>query len=75
MVISIKCYATLAPHQPEQSEAYPIEHGETIHSLLNKLGLRDNDVKLAFHNGKHATLDTPIQDGDRLALFPAVGGG
>jgi molybdopterin converting factor small subunit len=33
------------------------------------------EIKVAFVNGKHAHMRTQLQEGDRVALFPAVGGG
>jgi len=75
MHISVKCYATLAPYQPHDNDRYPVTDGETLESLLKRLGLQVKDVKLFFVNGKNATLDTLLQDGDRVALFPPVGGG
>jgi len=33
------------------------------------------EIHLAFVNGRVASLDRILQDGDRLALFPPIGGG
>ncbi len=75
MYIQVKFYATLARYQPENSQAYPVEQGETPESLLHKLGVESNEVKVCFVNSKHADLQTELQNGDKVAFFPAVGGG
>jgi MoaD family protein len=53
---------------------YP-ELGEQI---LDEGGKLRSGIAL-FLNGRHVQfqegLDTPVQDGDRLAIFPSVGGG
>lgn len=75
MGIEIKCFATLAPHEPENGDDYPIEPGETIQSLLDKLGINVDDVSLFFVNSLRSYPETELTDGDRVGLFPPVGGG
>ncbi|MFW6178126.1 MAG: pseudouridine synthase [Desulfohalobiaceae bacterium] len=75
MHIQLKLYATLAKHQPENSQAYPLEPGDTPRRLLSRLGVGEQEVKVCFVNSRHADLDTALQDGDKVAFFPAVGGG
>jgi molybdopterin converting factor small subunit len=75
MQVQLKLYATLAQYQPESSQAYPLDPGDTPRSLLHKLGLEEKEVKVCFVNSRHQGLDTPLQDGDKVAFFPAVGGG
>ena len=75
MGIEIKCFATLARFLPENNEDYPVEPGETIRSLVEKIGMPVDDVTLMFVNAVRSDLDTEIRDGDRVGLFPPVGGG
>lgn len=49
--------------------------GETAAGLLARLGLEPKAVKVIMVNGVSARLDTLLGDGDRVGLFPAVGGG
>jgi molybdopterin synthase sulfur carrier subunit len=44
--------------------------GALVEDLISRLGLPDDRVKMIMVNGKGATLDTPISDGNRVALFP-----
>ncbi|WFS61140.1 MoaD/ThiS family protein [Pseudodesulfovibrio thermohalotolerans] len=75
MGIEIKCFATLAKYLPENGQDYPIEPGETVRSLIAKLGIPEKDVTLVFINALRSGPDSEIADGDRVGLFPPVGGG
>ena len=41
-----------------------------VEDLLTRLGLPLNRVKMIMVNGRGATLNTSISEGDRVALFP-----
>lgn len=75
MKIQIRCYATLARYQPGSADEYALGSGSTVSDLAVHLGADLDEIKVAFVNGKHAPMSTELQDGDRVALFPAVGGG
>jgi len=75
MRIELKCFATLTKFQPEGAEAYELADGSSVVQLIRALGIDPAEVKIVFVNGRHAAPEAPIQDGDRVGLFPAVGGG
>ena len=75
MQIEVKCFATLARFQPEGAEAYELEDGSSVARLIVALGIAPDEVKIVFVNGRHADPGTVIAAGDRVGLFPAVGGG
>jgi molybdopterin converting factor small subunit len=75
MIIEIKCFATLARFAPEDAAAHPIREGETVAEVMARLGVDPADVKLIFINGIKVETDAVLTNGDRLGLFPAVGGG
>ena len=75
MGIQVKCFATLAGFEPEHSDDYPVVADETVASLIRRLGMKEDDVNLMFVNSQRAFLHSPVKDGDRVGLFPAVGGG
>jgi len=75
MHITLKCFATLAPLQPENAAHFPLEPGETVERLIARLGIPVDEVAVVFVNGRHAPRETVLADGDRVGLFPAVGGG
>ncbi|WP_419788136.1 MoaD/ThiS family protein [Pseudodesulfovibrio sp.] len=75
MGIEIKCFATLAGLQPENADDYPVSKGETVASLLEKIGIPAEEVAIIFINSVRSFAESPVKDGDRVGLFPAVGGG
>lgn len=43
--------------------------------VLKHLSINPDEVAIYLINGRHTTLDAPINDGDIIAIFPPVGGG
>ncbi|NDV28776.1 MoaD/ThiS family protein [Desulfovibrio sp. JC010] len=75
MKITLLCYATFAVKAPENAEAYPISEGETVTDVLERVGIPLDEVKIVFINGVSSEFDAELKDGDRVGVFPAVGGG
>lgn len=75
MPIELKCYATLAPLSPGNADAFPIRPGETVLDLVTRLSFPLEEVKIVFVNGMAVELDKELADGDRVGIFPPVGGG
>jgi sulfur carrier protein ThiS len=75
MHITVKCFATLNPFQPANEEHFPLQPGETAGDVIRRLGIKPETVAVLFVNGAHAPQDKVLSDGDRVSLFPAVGGG
>jgi len=75
MPIELKCYATLAPLNPSNADAFPITPGETVLDVLTRLSIPRDEIKIVFVNGVNVELDNPLADGDRVGVFPPVGGG
>jgi sulfur-carrier protein len=48
---------------------------ETVRNICLRLGIPPEKIKLAMVNGRSVSLDHGIRDGDRVGLFPPVGGG
>jgi len=46
-----------------------------LRSLLDHLSIPKEQVFTKLVNGKHQELDYKLNDGDRVSLFPPVGGG
>ncbi|MCF8085792.1 MAG: MoaD/ThiS family protein [Desulfohalobiaceae bacterium] len=74
MLVSVKLYATLRGYQPRDG-VLEIEEGASVQEVLHSLGVPVEEAKVVFVNGRHASLDQGLQQGDKLAAFPAVGGG
>lgn len=73
--IHIKLFATLSIFLPENADAYAITSGTTVERLIKHLGIPAHKAKLIFINSQKAGLDTVLKSGDRLGIFPPVGGG
>ena len=77
MKISLKCFAKLSEANVcdfRDGDDREFSEGETVRSLIKRLGFRTDEIKIIFVNGKIAELDTVLRNGDRLGLAPAEGG-
>lgn len=74
MRIWIKCYATLREYQP-QNNVLEVTEGARVGTVLQSLGLPRETAKVVFVNNRHGSLEHILQEGDKMAVFPAVGGG
>jgi len=52
-----------------------ITEGLTGRELLKKLNIPEDKVFTFLVNGVHKNFEVSLNDGDRVSLFPAVGGG
>ena len=73
--IDLRLFATLQKFVPENADAFPISAGSTVRDVLERLHVPVEKAKLIFVNGLKKDLDTVIADGDRVGVFPPVGGG
>ncbi|CAO0823056.1 MoaD/ThiS family protein [Desulfarculales bacterium] len=55
--------------------AWAWEPGLNVAALLARLDLNPQDVKIIMINGRAGSPASPLADGDRVGLFPAMGGG
>ena len=62
MSITIKCFASLSRFSPPDAEAHAIAPGETVASLVARLGIPPDDLKLVFVNGDHVELSAVLKD-------------
>jgi molybdopterin synthase sulfur carrier subunit len=75
-MVEVHAFATLKKHLPEGGKAeLEIEPGATVDDLARRLDIPINEVKIVMRNGRHVELRDTVHDGDRVAFFPAVGGG
>ena len=45
--------------------------GDTVGEIVARVGIAEEDLgSNVFLNGRYANLESPVQDGDRLGLFP-----
>lgn len=75
MHVAVRCFATLHRFQPANPERHAVPEGSTAADLIRGLGIPLEDVTVLFVNGVHAEPDRVLAEGDRVGLFPPVGGG
>lgn len=73
--IQLKLFADLRRFMPAGGEELPVEPGTTVRDLLHRLALPEEKAKLIFINGAQADLASILQGGERVGIFPPVGGG
>jgi len=80
MQITIRLLASYRRYLPQGQAGAPeygcqVTSGTAVGAVLDELPIPPGDVYTFFVNGRHAERDQPLQEGDVLAVFPAVGGG
>jgi len=79
MKIQTHLYASLTKYLPykalNKSCIIEMPDHSTVRDLIAELNLPIHLVKLIFVNGIHANANAELKDGDRVGIFPAVGGG
>ncbi|MGD9210244.1 MAG: MoaD/ThiS family protein [Desulfobacteraceae bacterium] len=73
--VQLKLFATLHQFMPENADSYPVDSGCTVRELLKKLNIPRSESKLIFINNVRADLETVLHGGERIGIFPPVGGG
>jgi molybdopterin converting factor small subunit len=73
--IQIKLFAGLQSFSPSTAEHFEIMPGMTIRELLTEIQIPLEKARLIFINGIKADLDTRLKGGERVGIFPPVGGG
>ncbi|MEW5722494.1 MAG: MoaD/ThiS family protein [Thermodesulfobacteriota bacterium] len=79
MSVLIKISSTLRDYvpgyDPVNGLAVPHRPGRTVAEVLGDLGLPVEKVKVLMVNGLSSSPGRILEDGDRVAVFPPVGGG
>jgi len=74
--IEIKLFASLKKYLPADSEyRYPVEPGTPLSALLDQLRIPEDEIKLIFVNGVKKDASVLLHGGERVGVFPPIGGG
>ena len=73
--IQIKLYANLNAFTPADAENYALEKGATVEELLDQLNIPKEKVRLIFINNIKGELNSVLAGGERVGIFPPIGGG
>ena len=73
--IQIKLYANLNEFTPAGADNYALDQGATVAELLDKLNIPQDKVRLIFINNLKGELNSVLEGGERVGIFPPIGGG
>lgn len=74
MRITVKLFANFRLNRfKEEVREYPVL--TRVADISSELDIPESEVGIIFINGRNATLDQSLSEGDTLSLFPLVGGG
>jgi len=75
MKVNLKCFAELSEGDVcdfTGSDQYEIIEGDTVESLVDRLRMPKEEIKIIFLNNKIVDFDAVLHDGDQLGLAPPV---
>lgn len=78
MVIEVRLYATLrrcTPENPSGVLSLEVSTDASVADVLGRMNIALTEVHIIMINGVMSKLESVLHEGDRLGLFPAVGGG
>ncbi|BBO88868.1 MoaD/ThiS family protein [Desulfosarcina ovata] len=73
--VQLKLFASLGALTPENADQLPIEPGTSVQALLEQLAIPIAKAHLIFVNGVKRSLQTRLEGGERIGIFPPVAGG
>jgi molybdopterin converting factor small subunit len=73
--IQLKLFATLKEFTPPTADHFDIDPGIRISDLLEQIQVPKAKAKLIFIDGVKAELTSTLEGGERVGIFPPVGGG
>jgi molybdopterin converting factor small subunit len=74
MQITVKLFANFRNGR-FVSDTRDVTDGTVVADVIASLGIEPEEIGTIMVNSRHADSGQTLQEGDRLALFPLVGGG
>ena len=82
MSIQIRLSTTLRDlvpgNDPESGLVFELKEGESslaARDVARRMGIPPEEITIVMINSRQSDLDGTVNDGDRVAFFPPVGGG
>ncbi len=79
MKVELNLFSSIARYMPDKAQGNSwiaeVSEGTRVRELLEQLKIPTDTVKLVFLNGVHANGDEILKDGDKVGVFPPIGGG
>ena len=77
--VEVRLYANLRDLHPEAGKdgelTITLENHTDVGTLIAILNLPRKEISLVMVNGKYQKDDYILKDGDRIGIFPLIGGG
>jgi len=78
-IVQVRLFATLRRYFPDLQLGEPITvvlpDGATVGQLIEHLKVPIEEVKIVFVNNIVRDMESTLEDGDVVGIFPPVGGG
>lgn len=74
MKVEIRLFATFRNGRFKK-EVWDLPERTKVRDVLDRLGIKPEEVAILLVNGLDADPERVLQDGDYISLFPPVGGG
>lgn len=77
MRIEVELYATLRKYGRSQEGPFPVDlvEGDRAGRLVELLGIPLDVERIILINGRPANLESTLEEGDKVVIFPPVAGG
>lgn len=62
-------------YDPERGITLAVKPGTPVSEVAQLIGIPKEGIKIVMVNGVHSSMDYLLQGDERVAFFPAVGGG
>jgi len=73
--VEVRLFAYLRQLSNGSFQEMELKEGSTVLDLIDALKLRDEKSLIIMVNGRREEMTKVLQDGDRIGIFPPVGGG
>lgn len=79
ITVEVRLYATLLKYRPGLGIGEPffikLDDKANLGNLFDELKIPNEEIKVAFVNGRWEAENYVLRDGDRIGIFPPIGGG
>ena len=74
MQLTVKLFAYFRDNRFKRQDM-AFSEGVTVEDIIRSLDIDLKEVGVTMINSRHCALDQVPEEGDQLAIFPAIGGG
>jgi molybdopterin converting factor small subunit len=73
--VDLRLYASLRKWAANAAGKCELRGDRTVRGLLLGIGVPEEEAAIIIVNGRRASKDTVLSDGDTVSVFPLIGGG